>query len=78
MEDKEKIKLGLDTLAGFFEQFGPNDIYKQVFLEVLFEELFRISLPLSRQAGQEEFKDYNDTDWIESTNESDSDGTQPA
>jgi hypothetical protein len=39
MDDNEKIKQGLDTLAEFFDQFGPNDIYKIVFLTVLFEEL---------------------------------------
>lgn len=33
--DEEKIKEGLDTIKSFFDLFGENDIYKQVFLEEL-------------------------------------------
>jgi hypothetical protein len=39
MNDQEKLQEGLDALMEFFDQLGPNDIYKQILLEVLFHKL---------------------------------------
>jgi hypothetical protein len=38
--ENEKIEVADDTFATFFESLGPNDIYKKIFLEVLFEEIY--------------------------------------
>lgn len=38
--ENEKIEIADDTLATFFDSLGPNDIYKKIFLEVLFEEIY--------------------------------------
>lgn len=35
LSDEEKIKLGIESLKSFWDLFGENDIYKQVFLEEL-------------------------------------------
>ena len=40
MSDKEKEIEGLTSLKAFFDQFGENDIYKQIFLEELFKFLY--------------------------------------
>jgi hypothetical protein len=39
--DKEKEIEGLSSLKVFFDQFGENDIYKQIFLEELFKFLYK-------------------------------------
>lgn len=41
LTDQEKAEQGIEALKEFFDQFGPDDIYKQIFLEVLFEELLK-------------------------------------
>ena len=38
--DKEKELEGIASLQSFFDQFGPNDIYKQIFLEELFKFIY--------------------------------------
>jgi hypothetical protein len=35
------------SLQDFFDSLGPNDIYKQVFLEVLLEEIYGRRVDLS-------------------------------
>ena len=42
-QDDDKLKKGVEALKEFFDQFGENDIYKQILLEVLLEELFEES-----------------------------------
>ena len=38
--EEEKLILSVEALQSFFDQFeGPNDIYKEIFLETLFHEL---------------------------------------
>lgn len=41
MEEKEKIEEAKDTLETFFGQFGQNDLYTQIILEMIFEEMFK-------------------------------------
>lgn len=41
LTDQEKLKKSEEALIAFFGQFGEPDIYVQVFLEVLFEEIFK-------------------------------------
>lgn len=33
LTEQEKVVIGLKTLESFWDVFGENDIYKQVFLE---------------------------------------------
>jgi hypothetical protein len=40
LTDEQKLKAASDTLAAFLNNLGPNDIYKQILLEVLFEEIY--------------------------------------
>lgn len=42
MNDEEKIVEGIAGLKAFFDALGPNDIYKQILLEVLFENLYGV------------------------------------
>jgi len=53
ISDEEKLKLADDALRTFFDQLGPNDIYKKVLLEVLFEEMFGHPVDLSDVADWE-------------------------
>ena len=39
LTDDQKLIAAADTLNAFFDGLGPNDIYKQILLQVLFEEL---------------------------------------
>lgn len=34
-----KLDEGLSAITNFFDSLGPNDIYKKILLEVLFEEI---------------------------------------
>jgi hypothetical protein len=34
---------GIDAFAGFFQQFGPPDVYTITLMEILFEELLNNS-----------------------------------
>ena len=51
LTDEEKLRAAADTLNVFFDSLGPNDIYKQIFLEILLEEIYGEKCDLS-----EEFK----------------------
>jgi len=36
LTEEEMVKMGIEAIKDFFDQFeGPNDIYKQIFLEEL-------------------------------------------
>lgn len=39
LSDQEKITLGLETLQSFWDSFGEDDIYKQIFLEEIMKFL---------------------------------------
>jgi hypothetical protein len=40
LSEEERIMLGIEAIKSFFDQLGePNDVYKEIFLTVLFEEL---------------------------------------
>ena len=41
LSDEEKIKASLETLKEFWDLFGENDIYKQIFLEELMKFLLK-------------------------------------
>jgi hypothetical protein len=47
LTDEEKVKAGHESLESFFESLGPDDIYKRIFLEVLFEEIYGEKCDLS-------------------------------
>lgn len=51
----EEIKANLihESFLSFFEAFGPNDIYKELFLEVFFEELYGIRTNNIHLLGEE-------------------------
>ena len=50
MNEKEKLVDGLTAFSDFLNMLdGPNDIYKQILLTVLFEELFAYNLGLEFQ-----------------------------
>lgn len=40
LTDQQKLIAAADTLNAFFDGLGPNDIYKRILLEVLFEEIY--------------------------------------
>ena len=40
MQQNEIIQNSHEGLREFFDQFGPNDIYKEIFLEELFKFIF--------------------------------------
>ena len=44
---EEDIISANNSLQEFFDSLGPNDIYKQVFLEVLLEEIYGRRIDLS-------------------------------
>lgn len=48
MIPKEEIDKADEDLQDFFDSLGPNDIYKQVFLEVLLEEIYGRRVDLSQ------------------------------
>ena len=62
LTDEQKLVAAADTLNTFFDGLGPNDIYKRIFLEVLFEEIygekcdlsdvFQIENPPENQGGE--------------------------
>lgn len=37
--DEQKLIFAAEALGAFFDELGPNDIYKEILLQVLFEEL---------------------------------------
>lgn len=37
----DDAKIGTDALKSFAEQFGPDDVYTRIIIEVLLEELFK-------------------------------------
>lgn len=39
MTNQEKLTEGLEALKEFFDSLGPNDIYKEILLETLFDML---------------------------------------
>jgi hypothetical protein len=41
------IKQTDESLQEFFDNLGPNDVYKMVFLEVLFSEIYGRQIDLS-------------------------------
>lgn len=45
---EEDIKNASNILQAFFNDLGPNDIYKRIFLEVLLEELYGEKVDLSQ------------------------------
>jgi hypothetical protein len=47
MTDKEKIEEAEGAFLAFLDALGPDDIYKHVFLETLFKELYGQTLHLS-------------------------------
>jgi hypothetical protein len=53
---EDMVKSGHEALKDFFDQFGPNDIYKQIFMEELFkfiyQEFYGVKIPDS-EAGDE-------------------------
>lgn len=49
LTDQQKLAAAADTLNAFFDGLGPNDIYKRIFLEVLFEEIYGEPCDLSEE-----------------------------
>jgi len=45
--DKQKIKEAEGAFLAFLNALGPDDVYKEIFLEVLFQELYGKTLHLS-------------------------------
>lgn len=45
--DDDKAKEAANAFSNFMDGLGPNDIYKQVFLEVLLEEIYGQRVDLS-------------------------------
>lgn len=45
--DREKIDQVEKAFTDFLDALGPDDIYKQIFLEVLFKELYGKTIHLS-------------------------------
>ena len=41
ISNEEKVKQSQEALQVFFDKFGANSIYKLVFLETVFEEMFK-------------------------------------
>ena len=53
MTDQEKLADGLTAFADFLSMLdGPNDIYKQILLITLFEELLAYDLGLEFEEGE--------------------------
>ena len=46
LSEQEKVKLGISAIKSFFDQFGKNDIYKQIFLEELMKILLEEDEPV--------------------------------
>lgn len=69
MDEKEKAKLGAESLNCFFSQFGEPDIYLTILLEVFMEELFSVS-PISLfSESEQEGNQTNNDDFNEQNNE---------
>ena len=47
LTNEQKIEIFDETFSFFLDQLGPNDIYKQIFLEVLFEEIYGEKVDMS-------------------------------
>lgn len=47
LSNEQKVKIIDETFAFFLDQLGPNDIYKKIFLEVLFEEIYGEKVDMS-------------------------------
>lgn len=47
LSEQEKLQLSIESFKEFCDQFGENDIYKEIFLTTLFEELLHESFHLS-------------------------------
>lgn len=45
--DDEKAKEAAGAFSNFMDGLGPNDIYKQIFLEVFLEEIYGQRVDLS-------------------------------
>jgi hypothetical protein len=47
LTDEQKLKEAAETINSFLDSLGPNDVYKQIFLEVLLEEIYGEKCDLS-------------------------------
>jgi hypothetical protein len=47
LTDEQKLMLAADTINSFLDGLGQNDIYKQILLEVLLEEIYGEKCDLS-------------------------------
>lgn len=47
--EEAQLKQAQEAFEIFSSQFGPDDIYKSIFLEVLLEELFKKEEPCKKQ-----------------------------
>lgn len=45
---QEKVKAANEAFESFLDSLGPNDVYKQIFLEVLLEEIYGHRVDLSK------------------------------
>lgn len=41
MVNNDDAKVGTDAFRSFFQQFGPDDVYTRIIIEVLLEELLK-------------------------------------
>lgn len=64
LTNEQKTQLGFETIQTFWDQFGENDLCKQVLLEILLEELHGQTLSISgspRQKGNQDFDNQQGT-----------------
>ena len=64
LSEDQKIIQSQAAFKQFADQFGENDIIKDIFFEILLEEIYgepTDNLPLSGTAGQERHKDSQQT-----------------
>jgi len=58
LSDKEKAEKAHQALRAFFDQLGPDDIYKEAFFDVLLEVLYgRVGDNLSLPSEEEQIGD---------------------
>jgi hypothetical protein len=53
LTDKEKMMLATEGIRSFVEQFGEDDVFRSILLDILMERLYGEDIHLPRQAGQE-------------------------
>lgn len=48
-KDPDDVGIATDAFKAFAQQFGPDDVYTRIILEVILEELFKVSSNIPEQ-----------------------------